>query len=135
MRCSPDRLVFNTAEALRGEDSEMAAHLFLMSSSTDIYGLGKNTQKSKNYATHPSASQVNIHNCIDKEAHGRKRRIIGQSFAAAAITSYEPVIINHIRNLCEALLATAEIDWPLINEDSWSLPQDIASWSTYDGST
>lgn len=74
-----------------------------------------------------------MHNCIDKEAHGRKRRIICQSFAAAAMTSYEPVIINHVRKLCEAILATAEIGWPLINNDGWSPPQDIASWSTYDG--
>lgn len=131
MRDSPDRLIFNTAEALRGEGSEKTCLLILKY--PEIYGHAKFSQKSKVYAPRTSASEVNIHICIDKEAHGRKRRIISQSFAADAMTSYEPVIIKHVHNLCDAILATVEMGWPLINEASWSAPQDIASWSTYDG--
>ena len=46
----------------------------------------------------------NTHNCIDKEMHGRKRRIVRQGFAPSAILASEPMILGHVRSLCTALL-------------------------------
>lgn len=130
MRYSPNGLVFNNVEALRGEDPESTVPCLLLNFSIDIYGHGRNTQKSMAYAPLPQ-STLNIHNCVDTKTHGRKRRIISQSFAAVAVSSYEPTMVGHVRNLCKTLLATAEVGWPLINKDGWSPPQDIFSWCAY----
>ncbi|KAK3174573.1 hypothetical protein OEA41_001819 [Lepraria neglecta] len=97
---------------------------------TNIYGQGKNPQKSSGYAPNPYFPAVfNTHNCIDKEMHGRKRRIVSQGFSPAAINASEPMILNHVNNLCEALLKTTK-SGPL-GGDGWSHPQDMASWTNY----
>ena len=94
---------------------------------SDIYGQGRNTQKSSGYAPHPYFPTVfNTHNCIDKEMHGRKRRIVSQGFSVSAITDSEPMIIQHVDNFCNALLKAADESDV---DDGWSTPQDMAAWS------
>ena len=105
VRYTPNRLIFNTAEAMRGNALFHLSFVLSTDALADIYGQGRNTQKSSGYAPHPYFSAVfNTHNCIDKEMHGRKRRIVSQAFSAAAIHSSEPVIINHVQKLCNALM-------------------------------
>ena len=133
MRCSgpivrytPNRLIFNTAEAMRGNAPSPFDSSYLLKTLADIYGQGRNTQKSSGYAPHPYFPAVfNTHNCIDKEMHGRKRRIVSQGFSAAAIHSSEPMIINHVEKLCSALRSSI----PEAQGLSWSPPQDMAAWS------
>lgn len=97
----------------------------------DIYGKGRNTQKSSGYAPHPYFPAVfNTHNCIDKETHGRKRRIVSQGFSTAAITSSEPMIIQHVQNLCNALMLSMPEPHDL-SSYRWSSPQDMSAWSEY----
>ena len=99
---------------------------------TDIYGHGKNTQKSKGYAGHSAfGSAINTYTCVDKEVHGRKRRILNQAFTAGAISSYESIILSHIRYLCETLSKFSKSEWPLVRVDGWSLPQNMIPWSMY----
>lgn len=127
VRYTPNRLVFNTAEAMRGNTSFPFLQFILFAEAlVDIYGQGRNTQKSSGYAPHPYFPAVfNTHNCINKEMHGRKRRIVSQGFSAAAIHSSEPMIINHVEKLCSALMDSI----PEPKDLSWSLPQDMAAWS------
>lgn len=129
VRYTPNRLIFNTAEAMRG--STLFPPRFLLSAEAlaDIYGQGRNTQKSSGYAPHPYFPAVfNTHNCIDKEMHGRKRRIVSQGFSTATVNSSEPMIINHIQNLCNALIKSIPEPQDL-SDYGWSLPQDMAAWS------
>ena len=128
VRYTPNRLVFNTAEAMRGNALSLPNSFQSAKSLVDIYGQGRNTQKSSGYAPHPYFPAVfNTHNCIDKEMHGRKRRIVSQGFSAAAIHSSEPMIINHVQNLCSVLMKSI----PEPQSLSWSPPQDMAAWSEF----
>ncbi|KAL2051646.1 hypothetical protein ABVK25_008060 [Lepraria finkii] len=96
VRYSPNRLVFNSAEALRDRLLKTAAKKNL--TTADIYRQGKNTQKSPCYAPYPYFPAVfNTHNCIDKEMHRRKRRIVSQGFSPAAMNASEPMILNHAK--------------------------------------
>ena len=126
VRYTPNRLIFNTAEAMRGNAQSPHKFVLFAEALADIYGQGRNTQKSSGYAPHPYFPAVfNTHNCIDKEMHGRKRRIVSQGFSAAAIHSSEPMIINHVEKLCSALMNSI----PEPKGLSWSPPQDMAAWS------
>ena len=129
VRYTPNRLVFNTAEAVRG-DTLFPTHFTLSTEAlADIYGQGRNTQKSSGYAPHPYFPAVfNTHNCIDKEIHGRKRRIVSQGFSATTIKSSEPMIIHHVQTLCNALMKSIPARHGQ-SESEWSPPQDMAAWS------
>lgn len=129
VRYTPNRLIFNTAEAMRGNSLFPFEICALAEDLADIYGQGKNTQKSSGYAPHPYFPAVfNTHNCIDKEMHGRKRRIVSQGFSTAAINSSEPMIINHVQSLCSALMKLTPKPHA-ISDCEWSKPQDMAAWS------
>lgn len=91
-----------------------------------MYGQGKNFQKSKGYAPHPYFPTVfNTHNCIDKKMHGRKRRIVSQGFSESAMAGSEQYVLEHVRNLCDALIADAK-------PGGWSEPRDMAMWCTFE---
>lgn len=88
-----------------------------------IYGQGCNTRKASGYAPHPYFPKVfNTHNCIDKDMHSRKRRIVSQAFSETAIASSERYIIDHVRSFCDGLLVSA-------SDKGWSEPVDMALWS------
>ena len=70
-----------------------------------------------------------MYTCVDKEVHGWRRRIVNQAFAAAAISSYEPIILNDIHQLCDSFLESSKTSWPLANASGWSSPKDLGSWS------
>lgn len=129
VRYTPNRLIFNTAEAMRGNPLYTPKVVLFAEDLADIYGQGRNTQKSSGYAPHPYFPAVsNTHNCIDKELHGRKRRIVSQGFSTAAINSSEPIILHHVQSLCSALMKLI----PKSHASSgyeWSGPQDMAAWS------
>lgn len=129
VRYTPSRLIFNTAEAMRGNALLPPSFVLSAEALVDIYGQGRNTQKSSGYAPHPYFPAVfNTHNCIDKEMHGRKRRIVSQGFSTATVNSSEPMIINHIQSLCSALMKSIP-EPPDSSDNGWSLPQDMAAWS------
>lgn len=129
VRYTPNRLIFNTAEAMRGNPLFPSIFVSSAEAVVDIYGQGRNTQKSLSYAPHPAFPAVfNTHNCINKKMHERKRRIVSQEFSTAAINSSEPMIIYHVESLCSALMKS--IPQPEgLSDGEWSLPQDMAAWS------
>ena len=129
VRYTPNRLIFNTAEAMRGKTLLLSLFVLSAEALIDIYGQGRNTQKSSGYAPHPYFPAVfNTHNCIDKEVHGRKRRIVSQGFSTATINSSEPMIINHVQSLCSALMKSI-LEHQGSSDNGWSPPQDMAAWS------
>jgi cytochrome P450 len=71
---------------------------------------------------------------IDKKAHGRKRRIIAQGFSEAALRSYEPTILTHIRKFGAELESDSSSteNWKDVSESrKWSKPHNMARWCRY----
>ncbi|PMD34344.1 cytochrome P450 [Hyaloscypha variabilis F] len=67
----------------------------------DIYGHGKKIRKSDFYSAFPAIKGAwNTHNAIDKQLHGRKRRVLSQAFSDNALKGMEEVMLLHIRQLC-----------------------------------
>lgn len=95
---------------------------------TDIYGHGKNIQKSKAYGSLVAIPGVfSTHNAIEKSVHTRKRRLLGQGFTETALRSAEPFIRKHLRSWCTALIE-ANADGPK-SSDKWSEPRDMSTLS------
>ena len=96
---------------------------------SDIYGHGRNTQKSRGYGRHSIVDPgANTHNTIDKEAHGRRRRILVQALVPVAISAYETSIVHQIETACKVLLEPTLKAWPLVSTEIWTPPQCMASW-------
>lgn len=96
----------------------------------DIYGHGKNFQKSQKYAAmvHRAPNTLTV---IDKKKHGKKRRVISQAFSDNTLKSYEGVILEQVQNLCDALREGS--DGKPVPVGSWSPPKDTAHLSMSPG--
>lgn len=96
---------------------------------TDIYGHGRNVQKSHAYSPLPIyPGAFNTHTAIDKTIHGRKRRIVSQGFSDAALRAAEPFILDKVQKLCNGLLSTGNTtDEKPAN--GWTKPRDMSKWS------
>ncbi|OOF94194.1 hypothetical protein ASPCADRAFT_208737 [Aspergillus carbonarius ITEM 5010] len=105
VRYAPNQLLINTSIGLH-----------------DIYGFGRNTQKSKLYSAmvHRAPNTLTL---IDKKAHGRKRRIISQGLSDAALRRYQPAILKHINELCTVLVGSKPGDW--------SVPRNVAHYFNF----
>lgn len=127
VRYTPDRLVFNTISGLRGECLQPWCESgWRLTYGSAIYGPGCNTRKASGYAPHPFYPHVyNTHNCIDKDVHSRKRRIVRQAFADPSISSSEQYVLDHVRDFCDGLLAQVTDE----KKSGWSEPVDMALWS------
>ncbi|KAJ5789848.1 benzoate 4-monooxygenase cytochrome P450 [Penicillium psychrosexuale] len=108
IRYAPDRLTFNTAQAI-----------------TDIYGIGSRVRKSKVYETlvHQAPNTLTLR---DKKKHAQRRRIMSQGFSDAAIRSFEPRVLELVQRLCEILQGDLNS-----NDGKWSKGQDMAKWFDY----
>lgn len=98
---------------------------------TDIYSPSKQIQKSKAYGPLPvHVGSFSTFTAIEKALHGRKRRILGQSFSDAALRSSEAKILMHVDAFCSGLLVKSPIEKsePLMVE-AWSEPRDLGTWS------
>ncbi|PYH98064.1 cytochrome P450 [Aspergillus ellipticus CBS 707.79] len=97
VRYAPNQVLFNSSIGLHVKD---------------IYGFGRNTQKSKLYSAmvHRAPNTLTL---IDKKAHGRKRRIISQGLSDAALRRYQPAILKHINELCTVLTGKAPGEWSI----------------------
>ena len=94
----------------------------------DIYGHGKNFQKSQKYAAmvHRAPNTLTV---IDKKKHGKKRRVISQAFSDSTLKSYEGVILQQVQNLCNAL--REGIDGKSVQVGASSPPKDTAHLSMF----
>ncbi|PGH20061.1 hypothetical protein AJ80_03711 [Polytolypa hystricis UAMH7299] len=113
VRYAPGRVMFNTNTGLK-----------------EIYGYSKNYQKSANYGAmvHRAPNTLTL---IDKKAHGRKRRILSQGLSEAALRSYQPTILTHIRKLCAQLEGESEMLKSDYESSKWSIAQNMGRWANY----
>ena len=76
----------------------------LSDSCSEIYGHGKNVQKSPFYSVMPPyPNAFDTHNIINKAQHSRKRRVMAQAFSDAALRGMEKHVLNHVRTFVELL--------------------------------
>ncbi|OTA96263.1 hypothetical protein M434DRAFT_393110 [Hypoxylon sp. CO27-5] len=78
LRLGPNKLVFNSAEALQ-----------------DIYN-NERVTKSHVYKLTVSAGKPSVFNTIDKRRHRIKRKLIGQAISDKAMRDFEPIMIEQI---------------------------------------
>ncbi|KAF5873426.1 putative cytochrome p450 family protein [Botrytis fragariae] len=107
VRLGPNKLVFNSAEALQ-----------------EIYS-SKNVQKSKGYAALVTTPGVhNVHNAVDFSVHKHKRRVLSKGFSIPSLLAFEPTMISTV-NLLIKNLAKASIKSE--SQDRWSTPINMGT--------
>ncbi|KAG5758498.1 hypothetical protein H9Q72_013367 [Fusarium xylarioides] len=100
-----------------------------------IYNNPKNTQKAKAYSKFTLVPGVHSSfSTIDNQVHAKLKRLISQGLSNAHIRAYDP----ELRQIA-LLFATGlgekmnrfEPDQSDVDEDGWTVPKNVASWSNY----
>ncbi|KAL4870549.1 hypothetical protein BDV12DRAFT_207590 [Aspergillus spectabilis] len=110
VRYAPDRLLINTAEAVR-----------------DIYANEKAVTKSSAYEAVMPRSVANTMTLRNKKEHARRRRILGVGFSDSAIRSYEPKVRVIVDRFCAVLSPSPE----QMGRGEWSEGRNLAPWCNY----
>ena len=85
-------------------------------------------QKSTAYrAFETSSTAHDTQSTVDKVAHARKRRVIGQAFSDSAIRSFEDHVLGHVKSFVTRLSA-AEATSESLKDSPWSSDLNMASW-------
>ncbi|KAF8463063.1 benzoate 4-monooxygenase cytochrome P450 [Kalaharituber pfeilii] len=93
----------------------------------DIYGHGRNVQKSTFYSVMPPYPHAfDTHTVIDRNLHGRKRRVMSQAFSEAAIRGMEENVLTHIRTFVKRLGS-----YSCGKKSDDSQPRNMAHWSNW----
>lgn len=103
-RQGPNRLVFNTATALKGTSSQgvqlVSGPLLIF---TDIYN-NERVGKSFVYTTLLKAkTSPNVFNTLDKQLHRSKRKVIGQAVTERAMRLFESTLQQQVNIFIEQL--------------------------------
>ncbi|EEP79614.1 conserved hypothetical protein [Uncinocarpus reesii 1704] len=111
VRYGPNSLLVNTAKGLH-----------------DIYSHGKNFKKAQRYGAmvHRAPNTLTV---IDKNKHGKKRRIISQGFSDAALKTHEPVILKQVQQLKTQL--SLDDAGRQVPSGLWTLPKNMARLGDY----
>ncbi|MCJ1250608.1 hypothetical protein MMC30_007836 [Trapelia coarctata] len=114
VRYGPNKVIFDTNTAV-----------------LDVYGRTANVQKSTAYrAFETSPTAHDTQSTVDKVAHARKRRVLGQAFSDSAIRSFEDHVLGHVKAFVTHL-APADVSTEKPQESSWSAPANVASLCSY----
>lgn len=88
---------------------------------TDIYDHSKPMKKSKAYA---AVSFIiggqSLLTIIDKIFHHSRRRLYNPEFSPAALSSFEPIMMDHIRLFCDQLVRKTPYD-----HDGWTQARNV----------
>ncbi|KAI0172823.1 hypothetical protein GGR52DRAFT_423162 [Hypoxylon sp. FL1284] len=102
IRHGPNKLVFNSAEAIKGWFPGTCVTL----GPFDIY-LNKRISKSHAYLTSlPASTSENIWSVVDKRDHRSRQRLIGPIFSDRSLQQFEPSMIKEIDVFLRVLLAS-----------------------------
>ena len=98
----------------------------------EIYGHGKNVEKSPFYSVMPPyPGAFDTHNIINKAQHSRKRRVMSQAFSETALKGLEKYVLTHVRTFVR-LLADCE---PHNSDDDKQPSKNLAhltNWFCFD---
>jgi len=113
VRYGPNRVIFNTTEALR-----------------DIYGTGATSKVVKATAYEPLVHRApNTLTIRGGKEHARRRRIMAQGVSDKAQRGYEHRISAHIIKFCDVLFGSQTR--PGNSPRTWSEPADMSFWCYY----
>jgi cytochrome P450 len=108
-RAAPNVLLFNTPEAWHS-----------------IFDKKANVKKSGFYeAWLRNNNDLNTLSCTDVALHMKKRKLLNLAFTDQSLRAAGPFMSRHIDRWNEVLLGEER------NEDGWSAPKDIGTWSDY----
>ncbi|KAI0140025.1 cytochrome P450 [Hypoxylon sp. NC0597] len=96
VRQGPNRLVFNTATALR-----------------DIYQNDQLVKASLYRASQVQPDKYNVFNSRDKTTHRIKRRLVGQALSDHSLRQFEPTLLEQIDRFLKVLLRASETSSPV----------------------
>ncbi|KAI1774678.1 cytochrome P450 [Hypoxylon cercidicola] len=85
-RLGPDRLVFNSATALR-----------------DIYQNERVTKPPTYLATQSKPNAHSTWNSLDRDMHRRKRKLVGRATTEASMRSFEPAMVEQVDKFIQSL--------------------------------
>lgn len=132
MRYAPNRVIFNTAGAIRGMSANSLEVFTGVWNSvtyfhTDIYGHQAKVTKFKNYEV-LSRQAANTLTLRDKGQHARRRRVVSQAFSESSLRLFEPKIISRIDRFCDILRERSRNPEAETNVKSggWSEPMDMS---------
>lgn len=112
VRYGPNKLIFNTAEALR-----------------DIYGVGSISKVVKATAYEPLVHRApNTLTIRGGKEHARRRRIMAQGVSDKAQRGYEHRISAHIATFCEVMFGNQTKPETENSPRAWSQPMDMSQW-------
>ncbi|PWY74301.1 putative cytochrome P450 [Aspergillus heteromorphus CBS 117.55] len=114
-----------------------APHRVIFASSTgfhDIYGFGKNVQKSPSY--HSIGLRKGFSStltAVDNKVHGRKRRILSQGLSDQNLKLLEPTLLRTVDRLCSRLAERQDDFSPAYQttDDGWTCPKNMSEWCDY----
>ena len=112
VRYGPNRVIFNTAEALR-----------------DIYGVGSVSKVMKASAYEPLVHRApNTLTIKGGKEHARRRRIMAQGVSDKAQRGYEHRIATHIDTFCDVMFGNQNKPETEGSARRWSEPMDMSNW-------
>ncbi|PYH91554.1 putative cytochrome P450 [Aspergillus ellipticus CBS 707.79] len=119
VRYAPHRVIFASSTGFRG---------------ADIYGFGKNVQKSLSYhSINPAKGGHSTLSTVNKKVHGRKRRLLSQGLSDHSLKLLEPTLLNTVDRLCDRLAEKQDNfsppDQPI--EDGWTCAKNMAEWCDF----
>ncbi|KAL1623282.1 hypothetical protein SLS56_008387 [Neofusicoccum ribis] len=106
VRYAPDRLLINTADALR-----------------DVHGHKSNLPKATTYNALIHRAP-NILTLRDKRQHGRRRRVMSQALSDANIATFEPAILEQVSKFVAIFAELPRAG----GDEAWSAPVNVSEW-------
>ncbi|KAJ2988952.1 hypothetical protein NUW58_g3714 [Xylaria curta] len=125
VRVGPNRLVFNTATALKGEFKTPNLDVRHGLSVKDIYQNDRVT-KASTYLVTTRNNVFNVFTAIDNTVHSKKRKIVGQAVSDRSLRAFEPTILEKLditlKQIWRASQASSAVD---VTEMSRYLALDV----------
>ncbi|KAJ4288365.1 hypothetical protein N0V90_011599 [Kalmusia sp. IMI 367209] len=115
IRHGPNKLVFNSHRALHG-NPRPPTHASLvhpsLTSIPDIYQSERTNKVSSYLVTQIKSDTYSIFNCINKDLHRIKRRMISKALSDQKMRRFEPVLLTHVNTFLVLLLRASRAGEP-----------------------
>lgn len=113
VRQGPNKLVFNTVQAVHGEVPSIVHNAATNATTSDIYHNESLTKSRAYLVTQASPSVYNLFNVVDKTLHRTRRRIVAQGINDRATHRFEPIIQEQIDVFLKQIRQASKIGEPV----------------------
>lgn len=112
IRHGPNKLVFNSAQALRGKLNPTITFV-LVPIHLDIYGNDRLVKSHAYLVTLQASRTFHIFNAIDKQVHRRKRKVVGAAVNERSMRQFEPIMRREVDVFLSLLLSSCQAEKPV----------------------